>query len=213
MPVNVKAAAMAAKLGKLYPEGNRRVLDAMAEVPRDIFVVPGWKRMAWEDTSLPIGHGQTISKPATVFRMLNAMEPVFDMKFLEVGSGSGYLASVASRLFKKIYCVERVLGLVEPSRKNILATGARNVMVRYGDGSGGWSRYAPFDGILYSAGAPKLPESLAEQLAEGGLAGVPVGSKSNQVFTVWRKQGGQLVEVDSFPCSFVPLVGKEGWNG
>lgn len=211
--MNAKATRMAAELKALFPDHSSRVFDAIARVPREQFVDPGWRRMAFSDTSLPIGHGQTISKPATVLRMLSAMAPVFDGKLLEVGSGSGYLAAVASSLFKKVYCVERVLGLVEPSRANLIKTGAKNVMVLYGDGSAGWTKYAPFDGILYSAGAPSLPESLALQLRDGGLAGVPVGSKTSQIFTVWKKENGQLIQIDQFPCSFVPLIGKEGWNG
>ncbi len=204
---------MTIKLDRLLPDRSARVLGAMSEVPRDVFVDPGWKRMAYTDRSLPIGHGQTISKPATVFRMLSALEPVFGGKLLETGSGSGYLASVASRLFNRVFCVERVLGLVESSRANLLRTGAGNVVVRYGDGSSGWAEHAPFDGILYSAGAPELPASLADQLREGGLAGVPVGTKSSQEFIVWKKVKGVLEKVSSFTCSFVPLIGKEGWNG
>ncbi len=208
-----KAIEMTVLLNKLFPGQSTRVLAAMSEVQRDVFVDPGWKRMAYTDRSLPIGHGQTISKPATVFRMLSALEPVFGGRLLETGSGSGYLASVASRLFNRVYCVERVLGLVESSRANLRRTGAGNAVVRYGDGSSGWAEHAPFDGILYSAGAPELPESLAGQLREGGLAGVPVGTKSSQEFSVWKKVEGKLEMVSSFACSFVPLIGKEGWNG
>ncbi len=208
-----KAVEMTVLLNKLFPGQSTRVLAAMAEVKRDVFVDPGWKRMAYTDRSLPIGHGQTISKPATVFRMLSALEPVFGGKLLETGSGSGYLASVASRLFSRVYCVERVLGLVESSRTNLRQTGAGNVVVRYGDGSSGWTDNSPFDGILYSAGAPALPASLVDQLREGGLAGVPVGTKSSQEFVVWKKSNGVLEKVSSFTCSFVPLIGKEGWNG
>ncbi len=208
-----KAAGMTVWLSKLFPDQSSRVLDAMSEVQRDVFVDPGWKRMAYTDSSLPIGHGQTISKPATVFRMLSALEPVFGGKLLEIGSGSGYLASVASRLFSRVFCVERILGLVESSRANLQRTGAGSVVVRYSDGSAGWAAHAPFDGILYSAGAPGLPASLADQLREGGLAGVPVGLKTSQEFIVWKKVHGELEKVSSFPCSFVPLIGKEGWNG
>ena len=208
-----KAVEMTVLLKRFFPDQSARVLEAMSEVQRDVFVDPGWKRMAYTDSSLPIGHGQTISKPATVFRMLSALEPVFGGKLLEIGSGSGYLASVASRLFNRVYCVERVLGLVESSRTNLGRTGSGNVVVRYGDGSSGWAEHALFDGIVYSAGAPELPVSLAGQLREGGLAGVPVGTKSSQEFIVWRKVDGELERVSSFTCSFVPLIGKEGWNG
>ncbi len=208
-----KAIEMTVLLNKLFPDHSHRVLKAMSEVQRDVFVDPGWKRMAYEDRSLPIGHGQTISKPATVFRMLSCLEPVFGGKLLEIGSGSGYLASVASRLFNRVYCVERVLGLVNSSRSKLRKTDSGNVVVRFGDGSTGWVDNAPFDGILFSAGAPELPASLAGQLREGGLAGVPVGSKSSQEFVVWKKEDGKLVKVSSFVCSFVPLIGKEGWNG
>ncbi|MCD4707268.1 MAG: protein-L-isoaspartate(D-aspartate) O-methyltransferase [Candidatus Sabulitectum sp.] len=208
-----KAIEMTVMLDRLFPDRSARVLSAMSEVQRDVFVDPGWKRMAYTDRSLPIGHGQTISKPATVFRMLSALEPVFGGKLLETGSGSGYLASVASRLFSRVFCVERILDLVESSRTNLLRTGAGNVVVRYGDGSSGWVEHAPFDGILFSAGAPELPVSLVSQLREGGLAGVPVGIKSSQEFVVWKKVEGKLERISSFTCSFVPLIGKEGWNG
>ncbi|MCP4648046.1 MAG: protein-L-isoaspartate(D-aspartate) O-methyltransferase [bacterium] len=208
-----RAVEMTGRLQNLFPEESSRVLAAMAEVPREMFVDAGWKRMAYSERSLPIGHGQTISKPATVLRMLSSLEPVFGGRLLETGSGSGYLAAVASRLFKRIYCVERVLGLIKSSRANLSKTSTRNVIVRYGDGSAGWAEHAPFDGILYSAGAPELPESLVSQLREGGLAGVPIGSKESQEFVVFRKVAGKLEKVSSFSCSFVPLIGKEGWNG
>jgi protein-L-isoaspartate(D-aspartate) O-methyltransferase len=208
-----QAAEMTAKLKHLFPDQSIRVLNAMAEVPRDVFVDPGWKRMAYTDRSLPIGHGQTISKPATVLRMLSLLEPVFGGKLLETGSGSGYFASVAARLFSRVFCIERVLGLVELSRVNLNRTGDRNVVVRFGDGSSGWPENSPYDGIVYSAGAPELPASLVDQLREGGLAGVPVGTKSMQEFIVWKKVNGVLEMVSSFTCSFVPLIGREGWNG
>jgi len=208
-----KAKEMTELLNKLFPGQSHAVLKAMGEVRREVFVDPGWRRLAYTDRSVPIGHGQTLSKPATVLRMLSALEPVFGGKLLETGSGSGYLASVASRLFSRVYCVERVLGLVESSRANLMRTGAANVVVRYGDGSSGWADNAPYDGILYSAGAPGFPVSLAEQLREGGLAGVPVGSKTSQEFAVWKKTEGELVRIASFACSFVPLIGREGWNG
>jgi len=208
-----KAAEMTDKLKHLFPDQSTRVLEAMAEVPRDMFVDPGWKRMAYTDRSLPIGHGQTISKPATVLRMLSSLEPVFGGRLLETGSGSGYLAAVASRLFSRVFCIERVLGLVELSRVNLARTGDRNVVVRYGDGSSGWAENAPYDGILYSAGAPELPASLVAQLKEGGLAGVPLGTKSMQDFTVWKKVNGEIEMISSFTCSFVPLIGREGWSG
>ena len=211
--MNSKAVEMTVLLNRLFPGQSAGVLSAMSKVKRDVFVDPGWKRMAYTDRSLPIGHGQTISKPATVLRMLSALEPVFGGNLLETGSGSGYLASVASKLFNRVYCVERVLGLVESSRANLRLIGAGNVVVRYGDGSDGWLEHAPFDGILYSAGAPELPASLSSQLREGGLAGVPVGTKSSQEFIVWKKVEGALERVSSFTCSFVPLIGKEGWNG
>jgi protein-L-isoaspartate(D-aspartate) O-methyltransferase len=207
------AAEMAARLSRLFPEQDERVIEAMAEVPREEFIDPGWRRMAYSERSLPIGHGQTISKPSTVLRMLSAMGPAFGGRLLEIGSGSGYLASVASRLFSRVYCVERVLGLVESSRLNLRSTGAPGVLVRFGDGSIGWPEYAPFDAILCSAGAPSLPAVLFEQLCDGGLLGLPVGTRSVQEFHVWRKGGSRPVPVTSFPCSFVPLIGREGFDG
>ncbi len=211
--MSLKAVRMAEHLKKSFPGQNSRVLEAISATQRDLFVGAGWRRMAYDDRSLPIGLGQTISKPSTVLKMLSFMESVFDGRLLEVGSGSGYLAAVASKLFTRVFCIERVLPLIESSRASLRTVGASNVQVRYGDGSAGWPENAPFDAILYSAGAPIFPPSLFDQLRDKGIAGVPIGTKTSQNFVFFQRENGELNQISSFPCSFVPLIGKEGWNG
>lgn len=185
----------------------------MAQIPRHLFVGPAFSHLAYTDASLPIGFGQTISKPATVLRMLSAMADAFGGILLEVGSGSGYLSAVASRLFGRVVCVERVLGLVNTSRSLFDSIGINNAVVHFGDGSLGWPSSAPYDAVLYSAGAPLLPMEVEAQLRTGGLAGIPVGDRNTQTFTVLRKGEPGMEERESFECSFVPLLGKGGWNG
>jgi len=207
------AREMALHLAGLYPQSDSRVIAAMGEIPRHLFVSPAFSHVAYTDAALPIGFGQTISKPATVLRMLSSISPAFDGVLLEVGSGSGYLAAVASRLFSRVVCVERVLGLVNGSRLLLDEIGITNAVVHFADGSTGWPSSAPYDAMLFSAGAPELPKALLDQLRAGGLAGIPVGDRNTQVFTVWEKGVKELQKRESFPCSFVPLLGKGGWNG
>jgi len=204
---------LARRLERLYPEADPRVTEAMAQTPRELFVSPAFAHLACTDAALPIGFGQTISKPATVLRMLSAVSESFGGLMLEVGSGSGYLAAVASRLFDRVVCVEAVLGLVNSSRAILDRVGVRNVVVHFGDGSLGWPSLAPYDAVLYSAGAPSLPRDVADQLKTGGLAGIPVGDRNTQTFTVLRKGESGMEEKEAVQCSFVPLVGKGGWNG
>lgn len=204
---------LARRLEGLYPEADPRVTEAMAQIPRELFVSPAFAHLAYTDAALPIGFGQTISKPATVLRMLSAVSGAFGGLLLEVGSGSGYLSAVASRLFDRVVCVETVLGLVNSSRTIFDRAGIRNAVVHFGDGSLGWPALAPYDAVLYSAGAPSLPRVVADQLKTGGLAGIPVGDRNTQTFTVLRKGESGMEETETFQCSFVPLVGKGGWNG
>lgn len=185
----------------------------MADTPRHLFVSPAFAHLAYTDAALPIGFGQTISKPATVLRMLSGVADSFGGILLEVGSGSGYLAAVASRLFDRVVCVEMVLGLANASRSLFDRIGVNNAVVHFGDGSRGWPSSAPYDALLYSAGAPALPGGLEEQLKPGGLAGIPVGDRNTQAFRVLRKGPGGMEERNSFSCAFVPLLGKAGWNG
>ena len=207
------AIGLSRRLGKLYPGADARVLEAIALTPRELFVSPAFAHLAYTDAALPIGFGQTISKPATVLRMLWAVSEAFGGLLLEVGSGSGYLAAVASRLFERVVCVETVLGLVNSSRSLFDRIGIRNAVVHFGDGSLGWPALGPYDAVLYSAGAPSLPRDVAAQLRTGGLAGIPVGDRNTQTFTVLRKGESDMEEKETFQCSFVPLVGKGGWNG
>jgi protein-L-isoaspartate(D-aspartate) O-methyltransferase len=190
------------------------VVSAMLEVPRHAFVEKALWHRAYCDTPLPIGRGQTLSHPGTVLAMLSALGPGAPDAMLEVGSGSGYLAAVASRICRRVYGVETMLDLVHSSRKVLLSLGMTNVRISYGDGSGGSPENAPFDCIVFSAGAPALPASILSQLADRGRLGIPVGPRDSQEFQVWTRRGEECSRLPvSFPCVFVPLTGREGWNG
>jgi protein-L-isoaspartate(D-aspartate) O-methyltransferase len=204
-------AEMVERLAGAFPEASPSVLAAMSEVPRHVFTESGFWHMAYSEASLPIGHGQTLSQPATILRALSALELKGGDTLLEIGSGSGYLAAVASRICRRVYGVERVLALVQRSRKNLDSLSVRNVLIGYGDGHFGWPAHAPYNAVLCSAFSSSVPDGIAGQVVEGGLVAAPVGSGGGQEFVLWRRVSGSLVREGSlFPCSFVPLVSGGG---
>lgn len=191
-----------------------RVLDAMASIPRHLFVEPPLWHRAYSDCSLPIGRGQTLSQPATVLACLAALDPGPSDTMLEIGSGSGYLACLAGRLCGRVTGVETMLDLVHRSRKVIEGLGLTNVLVNYGDGSAGWPAGAPYDCILLSAAARSVHPALFEQLAEGGRLGAPVQADGGQVLRFYRKTNGSVEESgQAVQCRFVPLTGRFGSDG
>lgn len=206
--------SMVRELRESFASASPTVLSAMAEVPRHLFVERGLWHRAYTAHSLPIGCGQTLSQPMTVLRCLSALRPSPGGSFLEVGSGSGYLAAVASRICSRVTGIERQLSLVTASRKVLDRLGYHNVTILYGDGTATSPRGAPFDAVLVSAAAPEVPMGLALHLCEGGLMAVPVGGRERQKMRLLRKTASGLEETgEPFDCSFVPLVGREGWNG
>jgi protein-L-isoaspartate(D-aspartate) O-methyltransferase len=184
---------------------DARVLEAMAEVPRHLFVPASFTHQAYEDHPLPIGRGQTISQPYIVAAMTEALKPGKDQKVLEIGTGSGYQAAVLARLAGTVYTVELVEELSRQARVALQRLDVRNVRFRVGDGNAGWPEFAPYDRIIVTAAAETMPFPLVEQLADGGRIVVPVG-RDGQTLTVGVKHGKRLVQRALMSVVFVPFV-------
>ncbi len=189
-----------------------RVLQAMREVPRHAFVDSALAGGAYADHPLPIGFGQTISQPFMVAFMTELLHPQPHHRVLDIGTGSGYQAAVLSRLVRTVFSVERIPDLTLRAQSTLSILGIENVVLMTGDGTLGWSRFAPFDGILVAAGGPDVPPSLLSQLAEGGRLVIPTGPRAAQrILIAERRTGGAIDTSEGVPCAFVPLVGREGW--
>jgi protein-L-isoaspartate(D-aspartate) O-methyltransferase len=190
---------------------DQRVLDAMAKVERHLFVSPAFVNRSYDDTALPIGKAQTISQPYTVAFMTQELNPKPGSKVLEIGTGSGYQAAILAEMGCKVYTIERHLELLNQARKLFETLGYR-IISRGGDGTVGWSEYAPFDGIIVTAGAPEVPQPLLQQLTEGGRLVIPIGDLQMQKLRVITKVNGSYEVKDSYGFKFVPLIGKKGWE-
>ncbi len=191
------------------------VLAAMRAVPRERFVPEDLREEAYSDRPLPIGSRQTISQPYIVAFMIEALGLRGGEKVLEIGAGSGYAAAVLGKIAYQVFTVERLGQLAERAVDNLAAAGCSNVHVRHADGTQGWSEEAPFDAILVSAGAPDVPKSLMNQLKVGGRMVVPVGKEPGSQDLVWIRRVGEddFEREDIADVRFVPLIGKEGWDG
>jgi protein-L-isoaspartate(D-aspartate) O-methyltransferase len=183
------------------------VLEQIRNVPRHLFVDEALASRAYEDTALPIGLGQTISQPWVVARMTEALLEGFEGEtVLEIGTGCGYQTAVMAPLVKKIYTVERIPELLKKTRQRLRDLDIYNVQIKPGDGWEGWPKYAPYDGIIVTAAAPKLPEKLLEQLAPGGRMVIPVGPTGCQDLLQVTRKDAHYEEVSLGAVSFVPLV-------
>jgi len=191
---------------------DERVLEAMLAVPRHEFVPQAFVDEAYADKPLPIGEGQTISQPYMVGVMSEALELAGTERVLEVGTGCGYQAAVLSLLAREVYSVESNATLALDAQKRLERLGYANVHVHTGDGTLGLPELAPFEGIVVTAAAPRVPEPLAEQLAEGGRLVIPVGSESEQDLLAVRREGEKTIARVVNHCRFVPLVGRYGWR-
>jgi len=191
---------------------DKRVIDAMTKVPRHMFVEKTYYHQAYNDYPLPIGHSQTISQPYMVASMTEMLELKGDEKVLEIGTGSGYQTAILALLCSKVYSIERVSELSHEARSRLKDLNFQNTNLMVGDGSIGWSDYAPYDGIIVTAGAPEIPNALIEQLAENGRLVIPVGDEFSQILNLVRKHKGRIYRKEFFGCAFVPLVGKGGWS-
>lgn len=190
-----------------------RVLEAMAEIPREQFLPDACRSQAYADCPLPIGLGQTISQPYIVALMTQELRVESTSEVLEVGTGSGYQSAVLSRLVREVYTIERFSELSESAQAVLQRLGVSNVEFCVGDGSCGWpDDQLPsggyFDRIIVTAAVPKIPEPLANQLAEGGLIVMPVGYGGLQELVVGKKQRGEIAEKTICSCRFVKLIGK-----
>ncbi|MCS7223427.1 MAG: protein-L-isoaspartate(D-aspartate) O-methyltransferase [Armatimonadetes bacterium] len=187
---------------------NSRVLKALSQVPRHLFIPEDQRERAYEDTPLPIGLGQTISAPSVVAYMTEQIRPRPTDRVLEVGTGSGYQAAVLSLLVKEVYTIEILPALAEKAKETLKQLGYTNVMVKVGDGFEGWKEMAPFDAIIVTCAAPKVPEPLFEQLKEGGRMILPIGGTLFQRLYLIEKRNGKLIKKPLLPAHFVPMVGK-----
>jgi protein-L-isoaspartate(D-aspartate) O-methyltransferase len=191
---------------------DRRVLAALATVPRHAFVPPALLAAAHDDAPLPIGQGQTISQPYMVAVMTAAIAPRRHHRVLEIGTGSGYQAAVLAHLVREVFTVERLGTLSAAAAERLARLGFRNIAFRVGDGADGWPDAAPFDGILVTAAAPDIPPALLDQLAPGGRIAVPVGDLAMQVLTIAERGCAGVRRWTEGACRFVPLIGPHAFR-
>ncbi|MCL2340325.1 MAG: protein-L-isoaspartate(D-aspartate) O-methyltransferase [Proteobacteria bacterium] len=198
---------------QLAPRGITapRVLEAMRTVPRHLFVEDAIRAQAYGDFPLPIGSGQTISQPYIVALMTQALQLAGTEKVLEIGTGSGYQAAILSRLCLKVYTVERLDALVGRARKVFDRLRYYNIISRIDDGTIGWPAEAPFDGIIVTAGGPRIPEPLIAQLADPGRLVMPVGGQDVQELQVVDKRDGDITLTTIERVRFVDLIGAHAW--
>ncbi|MFZ1281790.1 MAG: protein-L-isoaspartate(D-aspartate) O-methyltransferase [Ignavibacteriaceae bacterium] len=189
------------------------VIKAIGRIPREKFIPVTMQHFAYKDVALPIGYEQTISQPYTVAYMtqqLNIKKP--GMKILEIGTGSGYQAAVLYEMGCDVYSIERNLDLHHRTTRLFDKLGIR-VHAKYGDGTIGWKDFAPFDGIIVTAGSPSIPQKLKEQLIVGGRMIIPVGDRVSQKLYLLKKISEDIFESEIIPeFAFVPLIGREGWK-
>jgi protein-L-isoaspartate(D-aspartate) O-methyltransferase len=185
---------------------NRRVLDAMAKVPRHEFVPRALWNLAYRDEPLPIGQGQTISEPFIVAFMTEQLDPKPTDRVLEIGTGSGYQAAVLSQLVAEVYTIEIIESLAKRADAALKRLGYNNVKVLAGDGYQGWPEHAPFDGIIVTCAPDHIPQPLVEQLRNGGRMIIPVGPPDNQQLYVLQKQGTKVEQKAVLPVRFVPMT-------
>jgi protein-L-isoaspartate(D-aspartate) O-methyltransferase len=192
---------------------DARVLDAMGRIPRELFVPELYRSRAYEDAPIAIGFDQTISQPYMTALMCEALMLTGRERVLEVGTGSGYHAALLGELAEEVYSIELIPELAEQARLNLKAAGlSGRVEVIAGDGSKGYPPAAPYDAICVAAGAPEVPHSLLDQLADPGRLVIPVGSYTDQDLEVITKLHGHISKRVPTMCRFVPLKGMEGWR-
>lgn len=188
------------------------VLRALDLVPRHLFVPEAVRHRAYEDAPLPIGFGQTASQPSLQALYMQTLRLKATDRVLEIGTGSGYQTALLAVVAAHVYSVERIRELSLRARSALDRLGLRNVALLVGDGTIGWSRYAPYDAILVAAGAPAVPDALVAQLALGGRMLIPVGDRSEQKLVLYRRTENGVESEELIRCTFVPLIGRFGWS-
>jgi protein-L-isoaspartate(D-aspartate) O-methyltransferase len=193
---------------------DERVLAAMRKIPRHLFVRDHLRSQAYGDHALPIGAAQTISQPYVVARMTEMLEVGREHSVLEIGTGSGYQTAILATLARRVYSLERIPELAHQAIARMRQLGFDNVKIQVFDGTVGWSEWAPYDRILVTAGAPKVPEPLLDQLAPGGMLLVPEGPMHTQRLVLYKKSArGDVRRKEGEEVAFVPLLGRHGWRG
>lgn len=192
---------------------NPRLIEVLLKIPRHLFVQEAMAAQAYSDGPLPIGEKQTISQPFMVALMTDLLELKPTDHVLEIGTGSGYQTAILASLSRRVWTIERIRPLAMQARKVLDSLHLLNVNIKVGDGTLGWEEEGPFDAILVTAGAPAVPETLAQQLAPGGRLVIPVGNEATQTLLRIRKEtDGTLTTETGIDCRFVPLIGQQGWQ-
>ncbi|HYO13698.1 MAG TPA: protein-L-isoaspartate(D-aspartate) O-methyltransferase [Thermoanaerobaculia bacterium] len=192
---------------------DERVLAAMRKLHRHLFVKDHLRNQAYGDHALPIGASQTISQPYIVARMTELLEVGAEHSVLEIGTGSGYQTAILALLARRVYSLERIAELAQQAIPRMRQLGLDNVKIQVFDGTVGWSEWAPYDRIMVTAGAPKVPEPLLEQLAPGGMLLVPEGPMQAQRLVLYKKSArGEIRRREGEEVAFVPLLGRHGWK-
>ena len=199
---------------QLIPRGiqDPKTLAAMRKVPRHLFVEEALKNQAYGDFPLPIGRGQTISQPYIVALMTQALDLKGHESVLEIGTGSGYQAAILAQICAKVYTIERIDSLLVQARKVFDSLHYLNILTKLDDGTNGWPEYAPYDAIIVTAGGPRVPEPLLDQLADPGILVIPVGDRGVQDLRMVSKKNGQIMEKTIEYVRFVSLIGDHGWD-
>jgi protein-L-isoaspartate(D-aspartate) O-methyltransferase len=192
---------------------DEQVLEAMAQVPRHLFVDESIISRAYDDNALPIGDGQTISQPYMVALMTEMLALTGSERVLEIGTGSGYQACILARLAAEVYTIERIESLCLEAQSRFKALNIKNIHCILQNGSLGYPQAAPYDAIVVTAASPLIPEPMVNQLKVGGRLVIPVGDKFSQILYRVEKKPDKIITTTSTPCVFVPLIGEYGWKG
>lgn len=187
------------------------VLRVFDLVPRHIFVPEAVQHRAYEDAPVPIGYGQTASQPSLQALYLQLLKPTARDRVLEIGTGSGYQTALLAHMAGQVYSVERIRELSVRAREVLDSLRLSNVALLVGDGTIGWSRYAPYHAILVAAASPGVPQALLDQLADGGRMLIPIGDRAEQTLTLFEKAPEGIRREEITACTFVPLLGRFGW--
>jgi len=204
-------AALVSEVCRYVPDV--RILEALGKVPRERFLAPEWRTLAYEDRPLPIGHGQTTSQPTMIALMLQELRLTGSEKVLEVGAGCGYQTALIAELAREVVGVELIRPLAELATRVLRELGYTNARIEVATEELGWSADAPYDAIVVAAAAPRIPASLIAQLAPGGRLAIPVGDRGEQELLVAEKLPEGVTVTRKGGCSFVPLLGNEAFNG